>query len=81
MKDTSFNIIDAYNNLLYEIYDREGLVCLSDNSYVYKGHNILALNTARERIAKTDFYKYLLKVTDSLKKPTFIDTHVEGEII
>ncbi|HVS90845.1 MAG TPA: hypothetical protein VHE59_02360 [Mucilaginibacter sp.] len=37
-------IIDAYNQLLYQKYDENGLVCLSDNEYKYKGENVLGMN-------------------------------------
>jgi hypothetical protein len=37
-------IIDSYNNLLFDIYQREGLQALSDNQYTYKGIPVMALS-------------------------------------
>ncbi|AMP98916.1 hypothetical protein AY601_2010 [Pedobacter cryoconitis] len=37
-------IIDSYNNLLFDIYQREELKTLGDNHYTYKGISVIALS-------------------------------------
>jgi hypothetical protein len=69
-------IIDAYNQLLYNRYQQYDLICLSDNEYQYKGENVIALNNpAVVTAAKAGLIDHLngicktLKMDSSLKNP------------
>lgn len=80
--DETKKIIDAYNQLIYEIYDREQISCLSDNNYVYKGVNVLGLsNPAIVKMVKVGLYDCLSEITDKLKRPRFSEVHAENEIM
>lgn len=78
----SYEIIEQYNNLLYDIYNVEGLNCLSDNEYKYKELNILALsNPALVDAVKIGLYERLTQVIKHNELPNFNHTYAENELI
>jgi hypothetical protein len=80
--DKNLGIIDAYNQLLYDIYDRENLVCLSDNGYTINGRNVLAVsNPAVVRAVKAGLYTNINQALNDLKLPEFNEMDSENEII
>jgi hypothetical protein len=75
-------IIDNYNQLLYDIYNIENLKCLSDNNCTYKGINILALsNPAVVDTVRVGLYEKLNQVIKDKKLLNFNHMHAENELI
>jgi len=63
-------IIDDYNQLLFEIYQQENLLALSDNHYSYKDIPVLAIsNPAVVLSVKTGLHDYLNEVLHQLNIP------------
>lgn len=64
-------IIDDYNLLLFEIYQQENLLALSDNHYSYKDIPVLAIsNPAVVLSVKTGLHDYLNEVLHQLNIPS-----------
>jgi len=66
--DDIHKAIVAYNEALYQTYKANGLICLSDDSYTYKGVNVLAINNpAVVMAAKSGLIDRLNEVCDELE--------------
>jgi len=59
--------IEAYNEELFSLYREHGLHCLSDDNYIYKGENVIAVNVDAVVMAnKAGLYDRQIEVYDQL---------------
>lgn len=76
------NIIAKYNDLLFDVYQKHDLKCLSDDDFTYQDRNVLgASGIALVAMVKVGLYDRLNEVTDTLTKPRFQHMFAESELI
>ncbi|MES2108879.1 MAG: hypothetical protein V4577_09040 [Bacteroidota bacterium] len=63
----TIDVINAYNEQLYQIYLKQDIKCLSGDGYQFQGENVIAINNpAVVAASKAGLIDYLNGVCDSL---------------